>query len=418
MRRLPKDLEFDESLREHYGFGDGLRALAILLIVLFHAHVEIVPQLRVHRINLFVPLLDDLGRLPVAMFFVLSGFLLSRPFLVSILGARPLPATGEFWLARILRIYPLYAFAVVAVALVDVFCMHQSVTAADLATHLTFTHTLFEATAETISGPFWTMAIDAQFYLLLPLLAMAAVALTRRAGVAGRIEFVVAASLGILVLGALLRFALLLPVRVPVGTSLEKVLLKNLWGVLGVFLLGALVQLWTMFAGRFSEVARRRLSRRAFAAAAVVLAGHVVGTVMHLHGASGYVAMRDKVWGALEDPIAGVGCALVVLGFAAQPGAYAARVLSAPAAVAFAGLSYAIYLFHSTLLKAMSPLLAAVPVDLGFAVLFVAGLAAVLPLAYAAHHAIEKPFLRLKERLRTRTPPQRTAVERPLRAEP
>lgn len=416
MKLPPDDLRFDERQRVHYGFGDGLRALAILLIVLFHAHAEIVPELRFHGMNLFVPLLDDLGRLPVAMLFVLSGFLLSRPFLAAILGARPLAPFGEFWLARLLRIYPLYAFAVGAVALIDLFCMHHTVTAADVVSHLTFAHTMSPATAESISGPFWTMAIDAQFYILLPLLAAAALALTQRGSVAVRIRFVVAASLGILLLNALVRFALLLQVRVPVQIALEEVLIKNIWGTLGVFLLGALVQLWTMFAGRFSLEARRRISRGAFAAAAVVLAIHVVGEVLHLHGASGYVAMRDKIWGALDDAIAGTGCALLVLGLAAQPASFAARALSAPAAVTFAALSYAVYLFHSTVLKALSPRLEALPVNTGFVVLFVLGLTAVVPLAFAAHHSIERPFLQVKERLRPRAAP-RPAVERPLVAE-
>lgn len=412
MKRLSRGLQFDERLRVHYGFGDGLRALAILLIVLFHAHVEIVPQLRFHRINLFVPLLDDLGRLPVAMFFVLSGFLLSRPFLGALLDARTLPSFGHFWLARVLRIYPLYAFAVIAVAIVDVLCMHQSLSAADLLTHLTFTHTLFEATAETIAGPFWTMAIDAQFYLLLPFLAAAAAAFTRRMSVAGRIEFIAAASLGILFLNAVVRFLLLLSVRVPVSTSLEKVLIKNIWGVLGMFLLGALVQLWTMFAGNVSSDERHRLARRAFTAGALVLAFHIVGTVLHLHGAAGYVTFRDKLWGAVEDPIAGLGCALLVLGFSAHPEALVARALSSPPAVAFAVLSYAMYLFHSTVLKAMSPLFGSLPANAGFLVLFVSGLMVVLPIAYATHHTIELPFLRIKEKLRRGVPTSRaTAVD-------
>jgi peptidoglycan/LPS O-acetylase OafA/YrhL len=409
---LPRDLAFDETLGVHYGFGDGLRALAILLIVLFHAHAEIVPQLRFHGINLFVPLLDDLGRLPVAMFFVLSGFLLSRPFLAAILDGRPAPSCGDFWLARLLRIYPLYAFAVVAVAAIDVALMHQRVTAADVATHLTFTHTLSPATSETISGPFWTMAIDAQFYLLLPLLAAAAAAATRRASVAARIEFIVWASLGVLVLNALLRFALLLPMRRPVGIALEEMVTKNIWGTLGVFLLGVLVQLWTMFAGRFSSESRRRSARRAFAAGAGLLTVHVVAEVLHLHAAGGYVALSDKIWGALEDVVGGAGCALIVLGFAARPDGAVARVLSAPAAVAFAALSYAVYLFHSTVLKALSPALAGLPVNAGFALLFVLGLGAVLLPAYAANRLIERPFLRLKDRLRVRLSARVSAVER------
>jgi peptidoglycan/LPS O-acetylase OafA/YrhL len=406
------ELTFDETPGVRFGFGDGLRALAILLIVLFHAHAEIVPQLRFHHANLFVPLLDDLGRLPVAMLFVLSGFLLSRPFLAAILDGGPLPHPGEFWLARFLRIYPLYACAVAAVAIVDAAFMHQRVTAADIASHLTLTHTFSPDTAETISEPFWTLAVDAQFYLLLPLLGAAASLSTRGRSVAGRIAFLIVASLGVLALDAVIRFALLLPVRSPVPIALEEVLTKNIWGTLGVFLLGALVQLWTMFAGRIPPQSRRSLARRAFVAAGVLLAAHVAAEVVHLHAAGGYVAMPDKLWGAFEDVVAGGGCALLLLGLAARPDGHAARLLATPAAVSFAALSYAVYLFHSTVLKALSPLLGALPVNAGFAALFVAGLSVVLPLAFVAHRVVERPFLRLKDRLRGQFAVSRPAVER------
>jgi peptidoglycan/LPS O-acetylase OafA/YrhL len=399
---LPRDLQHDPRPRVHYGFADGLRALAILLIVVFHAHVEIVPKVRLHGFNLLV-VLDDLGQLPVAMLFVLSGFLLSRPFLKSILDAKTLPSLRQFWLARLLRIYPLYSVAVAAVAIFDVSYLRQRITAADVATHLTMSHTLFLATAASISGPLWTMAIDAQFYLLLPLLAAIALARTRRMSVAGRVEFVLIASLLILAANVLIRFLLLLPVHAPIEPTQEGVLLKNAWGILGVFLIGVVVQLSTMFAGSVSQERRQRVAKAALWAGAMALGAHLVITILHLHSANGYVAVPDKIWGALADPIAGIGCGLLVLALAATPRGLPARILSAPPAVTFAGLSYAIYLFHASALKALTPYYRALPPDLGFALLLISGLVVILPIVLVSHHLVERPFLDLKERILGRT---------------
>ena len=59
----------------------------------------------------------DIG---VAVFFVLSGFLLSRPYLARAAAGLPHPTTGRYYWKRLLRIYPVYAVTVVlALALID-----------------------------------------------------------------------------------------------------------------------------------------------------------------------------------------------------------------------------------------------------------------------------------------------------------
>ena len=46
------------------------------------------------------------GPLGVCIFFVISGFLLFRPFVGAILGDRTGPGSGSFWLRRSLRVLP------------------------------------------------------------------------------------------------------------------------------------------------------------------------------------------------------------------------------------------------------------------------------------------------------------------------
>ena len=65
-------------------------------------------------------------------------------------------------------------------AVVPAFVRHNA-SLADVAAHLTMTHGFFVRFAQAPwSGPLWTVAVDAQFYLLLPLLALPFAAFVRR----------------------------------------------------------------------------------------------------------------------------------------------------------------------------------------------------------------------------------------------
>jgi peptidoglycan/LPS O-acetylase OafA/YrhL len=75
----------------HDDFLDGLRGLAILMVVVAHGPV----------INVFLP---NVGRAGVYLFFVLSAFLLSRQLYNS--GIRSATLT-RYFVARVFRIYPL-----------------------------------------------------------------------------------------------------------------------------------------------------------------------------------------------------------------------------------------------------------------------------------------------------------------------
>lgn len=91
---------------------DGLRALAALSVVLFH----IVNRDRRPAAQLWgrYAIVMNLG---VPLFFMISGFLLYRPFVAARFSGRPALSTREFYRRRILRIIPGFwvAFTVVAV---------------------------------------------------------------------------------------------------------------------------------------------------------------------------------------------------------------------------------------------------------------------------------------------------------------
>jgi peptidoglycan/LPS O-acetylase OafA/YrhL len=173
---------------------DGLRGLAILLVVWYH--VWLVSG------QAFGPLsfIAQAGFLGVDLFFFISGFCLFYPYARASSEGRAQPSTRRFFERRILKIVPSYLIALAVFALVyrDQFGSVQN-TLLQLATHLTFMHTLSPTTFGAISGPLWTVGIEVQFYLLFPLI----VRWFRRSPVAGYVILIGVSETYRLVVGAL-----------------------------------------------------------------------------------------------------------------------------------------------------------------------------------------------------------------------
>lgn len=104
----------------------------------------------------------------VAIFFVLSGFLLGRPYLARRAAAQPRPGTGRYYWKRFLRIYPVYVVTVVlALTLIP-----ENRSLGAVAWVRTLTLTDIYAIADLPAGltQMWSLAVEVTFYLVLPLL--------------------------------------------------------------------------------------------------------------------------------------------------------------------------------------------------------------------------------------------------------
>lgn len=147
---------------------EALRALAALSVVLSHAFVfsyGLGPQLTNtfgHRV------LVEAGFGGVSFFFVLSGYLLFWPFARGAFGDGGEVRVRRYAANRIVRILPLYYF-IVALLLV---AQHDGGSWNDWWHYLLFLQNFDSATLNTLDVPMWSLAIEAQFYLLLPLLAI------------------------------------------------------------------------------------------------------------------------------------------------------------------------------------------------------------------------------------------------------
>lgn len=108
------------------------------------------------------------GGLGVQLFFALSGYLIYRPFARRDFdNLQSNVDLGVYARNRAVRILPLYWSAVVILLLLT----QHGGTVNQWWRFLTFSENYSLSTAQSVDGPMWSLVIEVQFYLVLPLLA-------------------------------------------------------------------------------------------------------------------------------------------------------------------------------------------------------------------------------------------------------
>ena len=153
--------------------GDLLRVACVFMVGWYHIWQQswLSPVLRAGPLVLNFTAPVRAGYLFVDLMLLLSGFLCYLPYA----DGRERPA-GAFYLRRALRVLPSYWFclaAMLAFAVTDPAFRDLPGLAFDLLTHLGFAHNLFlrTYTMTRLNVVLWTLAVEVQFYLLLPALA-------------------------------------------------------------------------------------------------------------------------------------------------------------------------------------------------------------------------------------------------------
>ncbi len=149
---------------------DSLRGLAALAIVLTHVGLGSGANYNAAYGALLARL--DVG---VTLFFVLSGFLLYRPFVAARIEDRPAPRLRDYARRRVLRIVPAYWLALTVLAIWP----GLTFTGPRWVYYGFFQNYDFLWVLGGI-GQAWSLAVEASFYVLLPFYALALGALTRR----------------------------------------------------------------------------------------------------------------------------------------------------------------------------------------------------------------------------------------------
>lgn len=142
---------------------NALRAIGAIMVVCTHAAFNTGEIMRGWTGAALARL--DFG---VTLFFILSGFLLSRPFLLAKARELPGPSVRHYLWKRALRILPLY-WVVVLVALV--FDKENRIlSTAQWIQHLTLTQIYSKGLPASSLTQMWSLCTEVLFYLVLPLL--------------------------------------------------------------------------------------------------------------------------------------------------------------------------------------------------------------------------------------------------------
>lgn len=167
---------------------EGLRAVAAWSIVVFHVWVFSSPAVLGWNLGPFTAFVSPLQS-GVTLFFVLSGFLLYRPIAVRLLDATPGPSVWKYLRNRALRILPAYwvilLLVIFALRSAALGASGQGVVTGPLTDPRTFFLDVFLLQTYVPEGiwsgilPAWSLTIEVAFYLMLPLLGLAAFAFAR-----------------------------------------------------------------------------------------------------------------------------------------------------------------------------------------------------------------------------------------------
>ena len=178
-----------ESVRSEVGYIpaiEGLRGIAVLWVVVFHYVVlrsgEFADPLVLWIDASSAPrIIVRNGFLGVDLFFLITGFLLTLPWFKRSLEGRRRPSTREFYIRRARRILPAYYVQLAMLFFVFVPLLNptlwrtaRGLVLGNLGLHVLFLHytTPYSAASLNINGPLWTLALEMQYYLLLPLIVV------------------------------------------------------------------------------------------------------------------------------------------------------------------------------------------------------------------------------------------------------
>ena len=159
----------------------GLRGLAALWVLIYHAWVYVTPQEILFSVldsTIRVHTFFSLGWSGVQLLFVLSGFLITLPYARANAGLAAKPRLFRYLFKRIYRVFPAYYLQLFMLVLIA--WMVSSEWLVDINNIFQYLLMLFVpppiglGSPAVINGVWWTLPIELSFYLLLPLFSFLA----------------------------------------------------------------------------------------------------------------------------------------------------------------------------------------------------------------------------------------------------
>ncbi len=347
---------------------DGLRAVAVLGVMVFHSGVALTG-----------------GFLGVDMFFVLSGFLITALLMEEWQTGGSI-SLRAFYARRAIRLLPALLGVLAVLWLAVLFLGDRfktspaimfSTTGYTLGYMANWVMALHLDEWPTPLGHFWSLAVEEQFYLVWPVLLVTALTLR-----APRWLPIAALSVAILAIGAWRAWLW------RSGAGFDRVFYATDTHADGL-LIGCLMALVLANAGPGLEAAVTQRARNALAMVGGAL--FVMGLVLLNNGAS------PAYFGGLT--VMALAVAAVIGGLVAGPVPFLTAALTTAPAVWIGRRSYGLYLWHSLAFFAVLHVVrppGALLVPMEFALSFIC--------AYVSWTVLERPCLALKNRFGARKP--------------
>lgn len=363
-----------------------MRAVAVLSVVVVHAAAYSSA---------------DSGTLPgrllahlnfgVAVFFLISGFLLFRPFIAHRGGGAAPPRVRDYAKRRFLRIYPAYWLVLTVLLIIPGL---PSVNYSHLWPMYTLVHTLPIASTPLCSQSIfscglaqtWSLVVEVTFYAVLPVYVLVTERMTRRLG---QWSWLAAQSVGLAVLSALslvANFSASSPAWI--GWSVTG---NVFWFALGMGLAIASVLTWQRPAGRRLS---GWLAGRSLGLWGLALALYVVLCL--------WLAPSPFLFAADQRLVSYVAFGLIALLllipmiFAGEETAAPQRAVAHPVMAWLGLISYGVFLCHYAVVLTLGRTHGAG----GFLALLAGTLAISVLWAAASYYLLERPVMRLKYRPR------------------
>jgi peptidoglycan/LPS O-acetylase OafA/YrhL len=366
---------------------EGLRAVAALMVLLVHVAFVSGVSTGPGAAGAFTARAE----VGVGVFFVISGFLLYRPFALAHLTGTATPATGRFLLRRLCRILPLYWAALTLTVLLIPASRPKDGLDALLLPAL---GQVYRGQTVYLGVPqAWSLCVEVLFYVSLPVYAAV---VGRRATLSVVPERVEWAGIGALYLGGLVVRALL-ELTSPVPWRVWHGFLPVWFDLFAAgFGLAVLSARWTRAGGVPARLRGPRLAAGCWAGAVVVYVvlarGIGLGRDPLYERGTGQALAEEILWGLFA-------LLLVLPAVAGTPRLLALRP------VALLGLvSYGIYLWHQLAVETVLAHSSWPPFRAPFALLLVVVLAATVGTAVLSYRYVERPGITLGRRFGSRRP--------------
>jgi peptidoglycan/LPS O-acetylase OafA/YrhL len=360
---------------------DGVRGLAILVVLLFHF---VAPTNPTSTTDHAIAWLFSYGALGVDLFFVLSGFLITG----ILYDARNEPAYfRNFYMRRLLRIFPLYyAVLVVVFFVVPAIPAFQGSEIAGLREHQAWAWlygvniylAIHNGWVLSYIEHFWSLAVEEHFYLVWPFVVWL-LAANRRA-LLGFSLAVAVASFSARVVATMHGVS---PIVTTVLTPFQ----------LDALAIGGFLAVYLRQPG--GEVASRR--------AIVPLVLAAIALLLLQFGIRHFTSAGDGVLALRSGAFHLLFAALLLKALASAPGSTWGRFFGSSPMVTLGKYSYGLYVYHHFLSyyfasHGTDQALAAVVGSrvAALAILAVVGIAVSMGIAWLSFEYFEKPFLRLK----------------------